>query len=123
MTKYSKEITEEICKYIEAGNTQHDAATLVDISDETFHQWKNNRPEFAEALKKATTKSKNRNIQIIQRAAITTWQAAAWWLERRFRDEYALKQFHDLSGNLNVDLSSSIKKEREKRGIDSKQKG
>lgn len=89
--KYSPEIRAEICRYLEQGMTQTDAATLCDISDETFHQWKNHRPDFAEALKKAAMKCKQRNVAIIQKAAITTWTAAAWWLERKMSEEFALK--------------------------------
>lgn len=88
--KYSKEITGEICKYLEQGMTLKDTAALTGIAQETFYQWLK-KPEFSEAVKKAEMKCKQRNIALIQKAAITTWQAGAWWLERRHSDEYALK--------------------------------
>lgn len=97
--KYCKEIVAEICGYLKDGNSQADAAALSDISDETFHQWKRKYPEFAEALKKAQLICKNRNIKIIQKAAETTWQAGAWWLERKCHDEFALKNKMDLTSD------------------------
>jgi hypothetical protein len=57
------------------------------------------KPEFSEAIKKAETDCKSRNIGIIQSAAIRTWQAAAWFLERRYHDEYALKNIEEHQGN------------------------
>lgn len=88
--KYSKEKTQEICKRLEMGDNQVDAAVLCDISEETFYQWMK-KPEFSESIKKALLKCKSRNIQIIQKAAISTWQAAAWWLERKCSEEFAIK--------------------------------
>lgn len=89
--KYSPQLTEEIAKAVREGSTQRDAAILGCISEQTFYQWMKHKPDFAEALEKAELECKNRNIKIIQKAAITTWQAAAWWLERRYYKEFALR--------------------------------
>ena len=97
MAKYNSEITDEICRYLRAGNSQKDSATLADISEETFYQWMK-KPEFAEPIKKAEQECKARNIAIIQRAAEKTWQAAAWYLERRYNSEFALKQLNEITG-------------------------
>ena len=37
-------------------------------------------------------------MKIIHDASETTWQAAAWWLERRFPDRWGRKQRHEISG-------------------------
>lgn len=88
--KYSQEKTQEICKRLSVGLNREDAATLSDISKETFYQWLK-KPDFSDAIKKAELKCKERNVTIIQKAGITTWQAAAWWLERKHHNEFALK--------------------------------
>lgn len=88
--KYSPEKTQEICKRLEIGLMRTDSCTLSDISYETFTQWMK-KSEFSEAIKKAELRCKERNVSIIQKAAITTWQAAAWWLERKMPEEFALK--------------------------------
>ena len=38
---------------------------------------------------KAEADAEVRNVAIIQRAADTTWQAAAWWLERKHKAEWS----------------------------------
>lgn len=96
--KYSKEITDEICSYLSAGNTQRDSAALAGISEETYYTWQETHFEFSEAVKKAEYRCKARNIAIIQKAAEKTWQAAAWYLERRYHDEFALKNFSEITG-------------------------
>lgn len=95
--KYTPETIKSICGSIEKGIGRVDACAMADISYETFTKWML-RPEFVEAIKKAEAECKGRNIMIIQKAAMTTWQAAAWWLERKFPDEYALRQRHEITG-------------------------
>ena len=112
--KYSNEITEEICKYLRAGNNQHDSAILSGISEETFYDWqrpesKQYHSEFSEALKKAENECKARNIAFVQKAAEKTWQAAAWYLERRYSNEFALKQINELVGKDGQPLNISVK--------------
>lgn len=88
--KYGPEITQEIAAHLQNGSSRTDACYMVDIHYETFTQWMK-KPEFAETIKKAEAVCKNRNIGLIQKAALTTWQAAAWWLERKYHTEFALK--------------------------------
>jgi hypothetical protein len=96
--KYSSEMVDEICKYLRAGNNISDTCSLVGINDDTFYDWKKNKPEFSDALKKAENECKARNIAIIQKAAEKSWQAAAWWLERRYNSEFALKSVQEFTG-------------------------
>lgn len=106
--KYSQEIQNEICQYLEEGMSQKDAADLAGISKATFQRWKNENETFETAIKKAGMRCKRRNIGIIQKAAITTWQAAAWWLERRFKNEYALK--HKIEGTIEGKVELKLSK-------------
>jgi hypothetical protein len=46
--KYSKVIVKEICKYIEDGMSNRDAAALSHIREDTFYEWMK-KPEFLEA--------------------------------------------------------------------------
>jgi hypothetical protein len=88
--KYGDDMTKEIAALLEGGSNRTDACLIAGISYETFTVWMQ-KPEFAECIKKAEAQFKNRNITIIQKAAATTWQAAAWLLERKFWQEFALK--------------------------------
>jgi hypothetical protein len=49
-----------------------------------------------EALREAEAKFALSNLTIIENAARTSWQAAAWLNERRFKDLYALR--HEVTG-------------------------
>lgn len=95
--KYCPEIIKEITDNLSLGMGRVDTATLVGINFDTFCQWMQ-KPEFSEAIKKAELQSKLRCVGIIQKAAITTWQAAAWWLERKMPEEFALRNRLEHSG-------------------------
>lgn len=58
------------------------------ISYETFRTWQTEKSAFSVALKKAEAECKAARIQTILKASEKSWQAAAWWLERRCPDEY-----------------------------------
>jgi len=92
MSKYEPDIVKEINDNLELGMTRTDTCDLVGICYETFMTWQKKHPEFLATIKKSEQKCKKRCIGIIQKAAVTTWQAAAWWLERKHRNEYALRQ-------------------------------
>ena len=47
--------------------------------------------ELVEALEKASGENQTRLIAVIQKATATTWQAAAWMLERKYPDQWGRK--------------------------------
>ena len=54
MSKYSPEIVKRICELIEKDSyTDKEICQMVGINQDTFITWKNTKPEFSEALKKA----------------------------------------------------------------------
>lgn len=87
-SKYSKEILEALCKWIRSGNTYKDACMIEGISYQTFNEWRNAKPEFSDAIKKAEAMCKAVRIALVLKAGQKSWQAAAWYLERRFPEEY-----------------------------------
>lgn len=94
--KYSAEMTSAICENLAAAMSREDTCAIVGINTDTFYSWLK-KPEFSDAVKQAEFRAKRRNIGIIQAAAMGTkpfkrpnafW--AAWWLERKFPEEYAM---------------------------------
>jgi len=59
------------------------------ISYQTFNEWRKEKSEFSDAIKKAEVECKAGRIAVIFKAAEEKWQAAAWWLERRYPQEFA----------------------------------
>lgn len=86
--KYCDEMTRQITQHLRHGASRDDVMLVCGISKDTFYEWMK-KPDFSDQVKKAEGRCKVRNIKIIQRAARKTWQAAAWWLERKFKDEFA----------------------------------
>lgn len=96
-TKYSKEMKDAIVKRIGMGNTYTNACKYVGICYDTFLEWQQKYPEFVEELEKADAECEAARVATILVASKESWQAAAWWLERRHKEDYALKTLHDIN--------------------------
>jgi transposase len=115
--KYGKKICREICQFIEDGLSNKDAAQLAGVSESTFYQWLKDYSEFSECIKKSQVKRKAFLIKKIFRAAQSSWQAAAWYLERVYSDEFAIKRRFE--GNLSVNIQRKVLKEVHRRRSES----
>jgi hypothetical protein len=87
-SKYTAEAHKTIVKAIKLGETYKGAAMAAGISERTFYEWREKHPRFLQAIEKATSEMRRANIEYIAKKAPTTWQAAAWLLERRFPNEF-----------------------------------
>ncbi len=87
-SKYTPEVVSRVCELLAEGNTRKTASLLAGISYETFRQWLQTKPAFSAAVQKAEAEAEARHVAIIRQAAAKTWQAAAWWLERRRPEEW-----------------------------------
>jgi hypothetical protein len=100
-TKFNEEIREEILSYLKLGFTIKDTCEAVNISTETFFQWKkqgktdkNNGiksdfSDFSDSIKTAKHSVKKFMLSKIVQAAKENWNAAAWWVERNFPEDYS----------------------------------
>lgn len=66
------------------------ACQVAGISEDTFKRWRDDDADFAEAIKKAETKAAREACAHITKNE--AWQARAWYLERRFPEEFGLPQ-------------------------------
>lgn len=90
--KYSPKVVELICKAVSKGQTYRHACALVGITVGTLCHWRNTKPEFSEALRKADAKFITRNLALIEKGAKRNWFAAAWLLERKFPQDFARRE-------------------------------
>ena len=88
-TKYNDEVVRKITQALMAGNTRRASCAYAGISEDTFANWLRDNSVFSEAIKKAEADAEVRNVAIIQKAADSTWQAAAWWLERKHKADWS----------------------------------
>lgn len=141
-TKYTPERVEKILQLLASGSTRKAAAESNGISQETFSEWITKKLDFLDDVKKAEAQAESAMALIIQKAArgykvlktktvnrdgvITletvethefSWQAAAWWLERRRKDDYglAVKSDEQKSDGLS-NFVEALKAARVKRG-------
>ena len=75
---------------LRAGNTRRAACHYAAITEVTFETWCKRYFDFFDAVQKAEADAEVRMVaQIAQAAQTGTWQAAAWWLERRRGEDFA----------------------------------
>ena len=103
-TKYTPETVEAILSALRKGDGPTHAAKLAGINYSTLREWATDpaKSDFSEAIKKAQAIGDQANrdecLNTIRKAAAgykigdeivrPTWQAAAWYLERRHRAEF-----------------------------------
>lgn len=75
---------------LRAGNTRSCVRTALKIPKTTWQRWLED-DEWRDAVEAAEAEAVARNVAVIQKAAQSQWQAAAWWLERRYPDEWRLR--------------------------------
>ena len=97
--KYNKRTVLSICNLLKAGNTRRTSAIAGGISEETFYVWMKSKSEFSESVKKAEAEAEARNVAIINQAGKTSWQASAWWLERRRKEDFGKQDRVDITTN------------------------
>jgi hypothetical protein len=94
-TKRTPEREQRLLDALRAGNTIQHACRYADISDVTFDNWRKDLA-FLAAVKKAEADAIVRHVANIAKAAQDgQWTASAWWLERRYPQDYALRFQND----------------------------
>jgi hypothetical protein len=106
--KISPEIIAGLVRLITSGVPYEASADAVGIGETTLYGWlkrgkKSTRKDcpyakLVKEIRKARADAITRNVAIIQKAASKTWQAAAWWLERRESKHFGAnkKELNDL---------------------------
>jgi len=89
--KMTEEKIQNILKHLEDGLTLKDSCDLENVSDESFRKWKKENVNSEILIKQAELRRKSEKLKIIHEAATTDWRAAAWYLERKYPKEFALK--------------------------------
>lgn len=88
-TKRTDATRATILRALRHGATYKRAAEAAGIHRDTLHEWMRNDADFSDDVKKAHGQMMQTALASIEKAAKEgTWQAAAWWLERMYPDEY-----------------------------------
>ena len=100
-SKLTKELIEKAVKIVERGNYYKVAIDVLGISEHTWYEWMRQgevdtnkgvnslMAQFFQSIKKAEATAIDRNLSIIQKAAMEgNWQASAWYLERKYPEQW-----------------------------------
>lgn len=93
--KLTPEIADEAIRLVKGGASNADVIAWLGVAESTFYAWirdpKNKaQQKLSQGLKKADTERKLWHLQRIHKAADSGhWQASAWYLERRYPEEFA----------------------------------
>lgn len=107
-SKLTEELIKEAYRLVSAGNYIKDIPPILGIDDSTWFRWLSEgekarsglKREFYDTVKKAEKDAIARNVALIQRAAQEgNWQAAAWWLERKYFEDWGRKERVDLAAD------------------------
>lgn len=119
----------KIRNLVAAGNYAIVACQCAGISQYAYYDWlKKGERDLAEgkdtiyvkfnnAIKEAEAEAEARNLRMIQTASQTTWQAAAWYLERKHKDRWSAKQITELTGKDGGAIEIESPRERLERRI------
>ena len=105
-TRCTPEVTQRVADAIRGGNYANVAARYAGIGERTFYKWMERAAsgeepfvQFQQAIKEAEAAAEVRNMALIQQAAQAgTWQASAWYLERRYPSRYGRRDRLEHSG-------------------------
>lgn len=119
--KYTKETVAKIIEALNEGLGRVRACKAADIHYCTFLEWMG-KPEFSERIKKAEAKGEDKIKDLAKRGIIekfqTNWQAAAWWLERKFPDEYKNRMQQEHTGLMGIGLKIEVENEKQAAAVD-----
>lgn len=95
-SKCTREITEQICAFLEKGNTRRASAALVDIDEVTFSRWYHRGAredrgiyrDFHLAVNRAEAKHQDTAIEMIRAGCATNPKIALQVLGRRYPGEW-----------------------------------
>lgn len=122
MAKYTKKLVKQFIEEIKEKRGRVRACRNVGISYQTFTEWTNPKhprykAEFTELLKKTEEEVVNENKDYAIAAIFSKmkdhWQAAAWWLERNFPEEFRNRQEITQKTEPEIDLSQYTDEEKE----------
>jgi len=98
-SSYTPALARAVCSAIASGLPVGVACRQHGIARQTLYDWRvqgraGREPfaGFAARLERATAEAESRSVLAVVKAAKRDWRAAAWMLERRWPQRYALRQ-------------------------------
>lgn len=108
-TKLTPEVQERIEQAIRVGVTHAQAAEYAGIGESTLREWMRENPAFAAAINAREAEGALTLVALVNRAAQQDWRAAAWILEHRWPQDYAVSRIDaHHSGEVQINLDARM---------------
>ena len=107
--KKSPELLAEILQTIREGQPITRAARLCGVNPDSVHRWRQEDPDFNEAVEEAVEFQVAVLTRKVDQASDTDWKAAAWRLERLRPDEFGSKREVNVTATQSNGLAEVIK--------------
>ena len=107
--KKSPKLLDEILQTIRDGQPITRAARLCGVNPATVHRWREEDPDFGEALEEALEFQVAVLTRKVDQASDVDWKAAAWRLERLRPDEFGSKREVNVTATQSNGLAEVIK--------------
>lgn len=110
-SKMSEPRVEAALQALRIGCTRRAAAGAAGVGHATFYRWLEDET-FRDEVEKAEASAEATYTAAVANAVPKSWQAAAWWLERRKHDDYAQRS------KVEVDMRAHVRRVAEETGLD-----
>ena len=107
--KKSPKLLDEILQTIREGQPITRAARLCGVNPDSVHRWRQEDPDFNEAVEEAMEFQVAVLTRKVDQASDTDWKAAAWRLERLRPDEFGSKREVNVTATQSNGLAEVIK--------------
>lgn len=105
--KLTPKVQEQVCRAIADGNTRECAAELAGVGARSLFRWlaqgkaqgKGRFRQLWQAVQKAEAEAESHCVKVVRKAMPKSWQAAAWWLERRRKRRYGKAHSVEVKGD------------------------
>jgi len=106
--KLTEDLIKEAYELVASGNYDKDVYPILGVSKAAWYRWLQEgevaksglKRDFVDAIKRAEKEAIIKNVAVIQKAAEDgNWQAAAWWLERKYFQDWGRKEKVDLAAD------------------------
>lgn len=116
----TQEVIDKVYEVLLEGNYANVACELAGICETSYYKYireakkdedagiESIYTKFAQTIKKAEAEAEKKYLETIKKASINTWQAAAWYLERKHRQKWATRTEIEHSGDVGVRIIDDI---------------
>lgn len=119
-TKLNEDLITKMYEYISQGHYTNVVCDFMNINESTFYDWLNKAKEdeekgiesiytkFSKSVKEAQARAEMTHLQnILKTAREGTWTASAWFLERKHKQRWSLKNEVEHSGDIKIKVGFS----------------